>query len=171
MRIARRYQHMVKSIEGEGGLIDDCTHMVYLTEGYEHHAYGDSFPVRNTNELRLFLLDVAHTDEKVVDVACITTAKLFFDISSNTSIDMHYLNEDEEECGVNGLTGSEFLEALFNDSNNKIYKTLHLNKTFTVKTNGLTYIIHGYDISWWRKHLSRLANYFTKHRKTAGETK
>lgn len=50
--------HQIESIESEGGLIDDCNYMVYLKDGFEHYAYGDSFAIKNSVDLRYYMKDV-----------------------------------------------------------------------------------------------------------------
>lgn len=48
----------IESIESEGGLIDDCKFMVYLKDGFEHIAYGNSFPIKNSVDLKYYMKDV-----------------------------------------------------------------------------------------------------------------
>ena len=48
----------IKSIESESGLIDDCEFMVYLKDGFEHIAYGNSFPIKNSVDLKHYMKDV-----------------------------------------------------------------------------------------------------------------
>ena len=52
MKIPKKHQNKIKSIEKESGLIDDCKYMVYLKEGIEHDVFGDSFPIKNGKELQ-----------------------------------------------------------------------------------------------------------------------
>jgi len=58
MKVLKKHKHLVKKIEREDGLIDDCTHMVYLNDGYTLGDEYDSFPVKNKKELNEFLNDV-----------------------------------------------------------------------------------------------------------------
>ena len=58
MKIPKKYQNKISSIEAEGGLIDDCKYMVYLLEGYEHPIFGDSFPIVGGKELAEFMEEV-----------------------------------------------------------------------------------------------------------------
>lgn len=58
MKIPKKYEAQIASIESEGGLIDDCKYMVYLKDGFEQYAFGDSFPIKNRKELDEFMEDV-----------------------------------------------------------------------------------------------------------------
>ena len=51
MRIPKKYEKRISSIEAEGGLIDDCNYMVYLAEGFEHPVFGDTFPIVGAKDL------------------------------------------------------------------------------------------------------------------------
>jgi len=58
MKPLKKHDHIVSKIEREDGLIDDCTHMVYLKEGYTLGGEYDSFPIKSKKELNEFLNDV-----------------------------------------------------------------------------------------------------------------
>lgn len=55
MKIPKKYQNKIESIEQEAGLIDDCKYMVYLKDGVEHDVFGDSFPIKNGKELQIIM--------------------------------------------------------------------------------------------------------------------
>ena len=58
MTIPNKYKNKIKSIEQEAGLIDDCKYMVYLNDGIEHDVFGDSFPIKNSKELKNIMEDI-----------------------------------------------------------------------------------------------------------------
>ena len=156
MRIKRRFEHMIKSIEAESGLIDDCTHMVYLNEGYTHEVFGDSYPVKNSKELKDYMEEVVPTNENVIDVACLTQAVDFYNISKLGDATLTYYVESTVRTLQ--TSGEALLNIFFNDPKIDEYNMINLNNILKIEGSDKTYIIHGYDISWWRNNLKRLDN-------------
>lgn len=156
MRLKRRFKHMIESIKAESGLIDDCTHMVYLNEGYTHEVFGDSYPVKNSRELKEYMEEVIPTDENVIDVACLTQPVDFYNISKLGDVTLTYYVESIVRTLQ--TTGETLLSIFFNDPKIDEYKLINLNNVLKIEGSDKTYIIHGYDISWWRNNLKRLDN-------------
>lgn len=156
MRLKRRFEHMIKSIEAEPGLIDDCTHMVYLNDGYTHEGFGDSYPVKNSKELKDYMEAVIPTDENTIDVACLTQPIDFYNISKLGDVTLTYYVESIVRTLK--TTGENLLNIFFNDSTIDEYNMINLNDILKIAGSEKTYIIHGYDISWWRNNLKRLDN-------------
>lgn len=112
MRLNKRFEHMIKSIESEGGLIDDCTHMVYLNDGYIHEVFGDSFPVKNSKELNEFM------DEVVQDVSnwfeYDESNKLEEQVKYNIAISVEeYLNGHYDDEDAYKATKAELLDRVY----------------------------------------------------------
>ena len=112
MRLNKRFEHMIKSIEAESGLIDDCTHMVYLNDGYAHEVFGDSFPVKNSNELNEFM------DEVVQDVSnwfeYDESNKLEEQVKYNIAVSVEeYLNGHYDDEDAYKATKAELIDRVY----------------------------------------------------------
>lgn len=171
MRLKRRFEHMIKLIEARPGLINDCTHMVYLNNGYTHTGFGNSYAVKNAKELKDYMEEVIPTNENVIDIACLTQPVDFYNISKLGDVTLTYCVEStirtlqttgEALLNIffndpNGFFNDPNID-VFNDSNIDVYDMINLNYILKIESSVKTYIIHGYDISWWRNNLKRLDN-------------
>ena len=156
MRIKRRFEHMINRIEAESGLIDDCTHIVYLNSGYTHDVFGESYPVKNSIELKNYMEEVIPVNTNVIDIACLTQPIDFYNISKLGDVILTYY--DSTQLCVCETTSTNLLNIFFNEPTLTTYKQLNLNNIITIANHEKTYIIHGYDIAWWRNNLKRLDN-------------
>lgn len=168
MRIKKRFKHMINRIEAESGLVDDCTHIVYLNSGYTHEEIGESYAIKNSIELKNYMEEVIPTDKNTIDVACLTQPIDFYNISKLGDVTLTYYVESVVRTLK--TTGENLLNIFFNDSTIDEYNMINLNNILKIAGSEKTYIIHGYDISWWRNNLKRLNNALNKLKKNS-ETK
>jgi hypothetical protein len=61
-KLPKKYASMVRSVEREDGLIDDCKYMVYLEDGYEFSNDGQSFPAMSIKEICEMMKSVDKTE-------------------------------------------------------------------------------------------------------------
>lgn len=58
-RLGAKYQGVIKSIEVEGDLIDDCKYMIYFEDEFaDNDLFGSSVPAKNLKEARMYAKDV-----------------------------------------------------------------------------------------------------------------
>lgn len=160
MRIARKYQHKIKEIkkyvETDSGLYQ---YSIELSLAYTHPAYGKTHILNNPNELRKFMIEVIPTDTSIIDIACISTAKNFYEISIDSDAEVIYTNK----AGFfreKKMTGQELIRSMMYSEGVETFENMHEDEIFVVSINDLQYVIHYFDINWWRSNLSRLENYF-----------
>lgn len=56
-RLPKKYHHLVKKLEAEDGLIDNCPYMLYFADGVAFAGYEDAycFPVKSITEAVKFI--------------------------------------------------------------------------------------------------------------------
>ena len=55
LKVPKKYLKYFKSLEAEGGLIDDCKYMLYFADGYAYMGEYSSMPVKSKKEALEFL--------------------------------------------------------------------------------------------------------------------
>lgn len=112
MRLNKRFEHMIKSIEAESGLIDDCTHIVYLNDDYTHEVFGDSFPVKNSKELNDFMEDVVQDVSNWFNYD--ESSKLEEQVKYNIAVSVEaYLNGHYDDESAYKATKAELLDRVY----------------------------------------------------------
>jgi hypothetical protein len=65
LKINKKYRHMVRLIELEADLIDDCPYLVYLNDNYEFDE-GQTFIAKNFKEINEFLSATKEIEKETI---------------------------------------------------------------------------------------------------------